>query len=207
MAASLYWWLVNAATDYHCEPHQAVMRVFTARTRDALLLVDDYFPFLAGIFAWTDIPTPRSTSAPSQTIRQLEIHAGQVNKLDADLAAFIQSSATPAFGLYRLCDFCAVTALRIGLIVSYVADFRFFPGWTSVFVGILFSLGIQLGALGVVGEYVGRIFRQTSGRPKYVVREFRARADGDWWTRSVSTPTSIFANSPAKLMETRNSTN
>jgi glycosyltransferase involved in cell wall biosynthesis len=180
MAASLYWWLVNAATDYHCEPHQAVMRVFTARTRNALLLVDDYFPFLAGIFAWTgysyvkvDIPhRPRRYGSSKYTLAKL---------LSSTLTSLLSFSHRPL----RLLVYIgfAISALSLlsgfGLIVSYIADFPFFPGWTSVFVGILFSLGIQLGALGLVGEYVGRIFRQTSGRPKYVVREFRQRADGD----------------------------
>jgi dolichol-phosphate mannosyltransferase len=180
MAANLYWWLVNAATDHHCEPHQAVMRVFTARARDALLLVDDYFPFLAGIFAWTgyaytkvDVPhRPRRYGTSKYTLAKL---------LSSTLTSLLSFSHRPL----RLLVYAgfAISALSLlsgfGLIVSYLADFPFFPGWTSVFVGILFSLGIQIGALGLVGEYVGRVFRQTSGRPKYVVREFRQRADGD----------------------------
>ena len=42
-------------------------------------------------------------------------------------------------------------------------------GWTSVMVVMLFLGGVQLVSIGVMGEYVGRIFRQTKGRPLYVV--------------------------------------
>jgi len=42
-------------------------------------------------------------------------------------------------------------------------------GWTSVMVVMLFLGGVQLLSIGVMGEYVGRIFRQTKGRPLYVV--------------------------------------
>ncbi len=180
MAANLYWWLVNVATDYYCEPHQAVMRVFTRRTRNAIALVDDYFPFLAGIFAWTgyayvkvDVPhKPRRYGRSKYTLTKM---------LSSTLTSLLSFSHRPL----RLLVYIgfAISALSLlsgfGLIVSYLVEFSFFPGWTSIFVGILFSLGIQLGALGLVGEYVGRVFRQTSGRPKYIVREFHQREDGD----------------------------
>ncbi len=43
------------------------------------------------------------------------------------------------------------------------------PGYASVFVGITFLAGIQLLFLGVLGEYVARIYREMKGRPYYVI--------------------------------------
>lgn len=45
------------------------------------------------------------------------------------------------------------------------------PGYASVFVGITFLAGIQLLFLGVLGEYVARIYREMKGRPYYVIDE------------------------------------
>lgn len=42
-------------------------------------------------------------------------------------------------------------------------------GWTSLIISILFLSGTQLFGLGVVGEYIGRIFDETKGRPMYLV--------------------------------------
>jgi hypothetical protein len=45
------------------------------------------------------------------------------------------------------------------------------PGWPTLVVAVLFLGGMQLTALGIVGEYVGRIYMETKRRPLFVVQE------------------------------------
>ncbi|MBN9414746.1 glycosyl transferase [bacterium SCN 62-11] len=66
--------------------------------------------------------------------------------------------------------------LAVVVVVMYLANLTVLgynphqaTGWTSLIISILFLSGTQLFGLGVVGEYIGRIFDETKGRPMYLV--------------------------------------
>ena len=70
-----------------------------------------------------------------------------------------------------------IDLLGAGLIVaaSFVIEKLPIPalpaGWASVIVSLLIIGGVQLIALGMIGEYLGRLFLKDSGRPQFVIRE------------------------------------
>jgi hypothetical protein len=47
------------------------------------------------------------------------------------------------------------------------------PGFTTLILVILFFSGVQLISIGILGEYLGRIYQETKMRPTYVVKEVR----------------------------------
>lgn len=89
-----------------------------------------------------------------------------------------------AFALDGITSF-SVTPIRLVLLVgcisflvsllfgSYFLSLKFFghteSGWTSMITSIWLIGGLQLIALGLVGEYIGKIYKETKGRPKYIV--------------------------------------
>ena len=60
-------------------------------------------------------------------------------------------------------------ALALYFAYQYVVRGTTVPGWTSVIVVILFSTGIILVSVGIIGLYIGKVFDQTKGRPLYVI--------------------------------------
>jgi dolichol-phosphate mannosyltransferase len=69
----------------------------------------------------------------------------------------------------------AISAFAL-LYAVYALGIRMFgnfsiPGWTSILVSVLFIGGIQLVSLGVLGEYIGKLFIESKDRPHYIVSE------------------------------------
>lgn len=63
------------------------------------------------------------------------------------------------------------------LIYNKILGDRVIPGWTSIVVLILFISGLQFILIGILGEYIGRIYLETKGRPKYVIEKFISRSN------------------------------
>jgi dolichol-phosphate mannosyltransferase len=62
----------------------------------------------------------------------------------------------------------AFVAIPIVVVLRILGSYL--PGFSSITIAVLLLGGIQLIALGIIGEYVGRIYDEVKGRPLYVVR-------------------------------------
>lgn len=77
----------------------------------------------------------------------------------------------------RLASYAGLATSIIGLFfaAAFVVDRFFNPdvpaGWASVIVSLFIIGGVQLFALGMIGEYLGRLFMKDNGRPQYVIRQ------------------------------------
>jgi glycosyltransferase involved in cell wall biosynthesis len=69
--------------------------------------------------------------------------------------------------LVSLFSFCMILFVLYGRLVMNAV----LPGWASSVVPIYFLGGIQLLSMGIVGEYVSKIYLETKGRPRYVIEE------------------------------------
>ncbi|MGN0352889.1 MAG: hypothetical protein ACI4ES_14655 [Roseburia sp.] len=68
-----------------------------------------------------------------------------------------------------LCSICSIAGLLYALISYFWGDTV--PGWTAIVCSIWLLGGIQLLAIGVLGEYVGKIFGEVKKRPRYYIEE------------------------------------
>ncbi len=178
LTAKIYWGIVNLMTHHYCEPDQAVMRVFTPVVRDTLATVNEYNPFLAGLFAWTGFPYT-TIEVPHRERLYGTTKYNWTKLITSTIGSLLSFTNRPLRLILGLGFVISLLSLLFGLmlIVYYFVVGRFAPGWLSVVVGILFSLGLQLSAIALVGEYVGSIFEHTGGRPSVVIREVREGKD------------------------------
>ena len=64
----------------------------------------------------------------------------------------------------------AIVAIPIVAILRMTGS-HFFEGQTTTLISVLFLGGVQLISLGILGEYIGRLYDEAKGRPLYIVRE------------------------------------
>ena len=146
-----------------------VMRKFV---RDALVEYSNNYPYLYGIiFAVTknvvnvEVEHRERTNGKSNyTFRKL---------LSLWLNGFLNFSVQPLRMAMHLG--MGVTAISfivaIGLIIQRILFSTKSMGWTSLMVTIIFFSGVQLMGIGILGEYIGRLYISSSGLPRTTVRE------------------------------------
>ena len=80
----------------------------------------------------------------------------------------------------------AFIAIPVVIVLRILGSYL--PGFGSITIAVLLLGGIQLIAIGIIGEYVGRIYDEVKGRPLYLVRARRNIADPETPPRSAPLP-------------------
>jgi dolichol-phosphate mannosyltransferase len=141
---------------------------------DALLRMPERDRFLRGMVSWVGF---RQIAVPYK--REARFAGTTGYSLVKMIGFAIDAIVSFSFAPLRLAVWTGFFVLGLALCgIIYAVILRFFGdpslwvrGWASVFVAILFMGGVQLISLGIIGEYVGRIYGEVKQRPLYFVRE------------------------------------
>ena len=101
-------------------------------------------------------------------------HYGISRMINFALEGIISFSTKPL----RLASYMGFLSAGIGFLgIVYAIVGKFFhpsgwvTGWTALFVGIMFIGGVQLLTIGIIGEYISRIYIEVQKRPQYLIKE------------------------------------
>jgi dolichol-phosphate mannosyltransferase len=153
-------------------------RLLDRRALDALLSMRERNRFLRGMSAWVGYT---QTSVPYERDAR---HAGETKftlrkMLRFSLDAITSFSLRP-LQLATVLGFLlsAVALLTIPLVIGLRLAGETIPGFATVLCIVLLLGGIQLITIGIIGEYVGRIYDEVKGRPLYLVSSTRNLGPG-----------------------------
>jgi glycosyltransferase involved in cell wall biosynthesis len=173
--ASWFYKLFDKLAQVDLEPNSGDFRLLDRRALDALLAMTERSRFLRGMTVWvgfnqTAVFYERDARAAGET--KYTLRKMLRFSLDA-IASFSHLPLQLATWIGLLSAGVAFIAIPV-VIVLRIFD-SYLPGFGSITIAILLLGGIQLIALGVIGEYVGRIYDEVKHRPLYIVREERNR--------------------------------
>jgi polyisoprenyl-phosphate glycosyltransferase len=173
--SQLYYQLFKALSDIPIEPGSADFLLLDRTAVEAVNSFDNHDVFLRGLVRWIGLPLAtvtytqgtRSAGESSYTLRRM---------LDLAVVGIISHSIRPlriAIFLALLFAFVAVL-MFVYSIISFLWIGHTVAGWTSIMSAIATFGAGQFLVLGIIGEYVGRVLRETRRWPLYLIAETEA---------------------------------
>lgn len=172
ISANLFYRSINKISKIQLKPGVADFRLIDKRALVALRAFNEHDLFFRGIIASIGykqaqidyIPGNRIHGSTKYSFRKMvNLAVSGITGFSVfplrilALAGFIFSFCSILYGLY---------ALGIRIFTTEAV-----PGWASIMAGIFFLGGLQLAAIGICGEYIGKIFLEVKRRPHYIISE------------------------------------
>jgi glycosyltransferase involved in cell wall biosynthesis len=167
--ASLFYKTLATISDITLPQNVGEFRLMDRKVVDVINRMPERTKFLRGLTIW---PGFSSTAVQIQRAERL---SGETNyNFRRSLLVAIDGLVSFSIFPLRLAAIMGTGCLGLSLLGIIFAVFmrltttNWVPGFTLLYVSILFLFGIQFIILGIVGEYIGRIFEEIKGRPLFV---------------------------------------
>lgn len=172
--ADLFYEVINHLSHTPIPRNVGDFRLIDREVADLLNQMPERFKFFRGLVAWGGF-SATSVSFDRHERQIGETHYPLSKMLSFAINGIISFSTKPL----RFASYLGVLTSFIGFLGILYAIYRrlflptefWVPGWTATFVAIMFFGGVQLLTIGIIGEYIGKIYSEIQGRPQYIIRE------------------------------------
>ena len=176
--AKIFYRLLSKLAEIEIPLDTGDFRLMSRRALDALLSLPEQARFIRGMVAWVGF-----RQVPIAYDRA-ERHAGQTKYPLAKMMRFALdavtgfSTAPLRFASHIGLWLVAASALLVAYIGFAFLTGRAIQGWTSLMFVVVVLGAVQMFVLGMIGEYLGRLYIEAKRRPLYIVSEIAGRTDG-----------------------------
>lgn len=172
VTARLFYRLINRITNVSIPMDVGDFRLIDRKVALAVRQMRERYRFIRGMTAWVgfrqaSVPYVRQARAAGITKYPLR------KMLRFSMDAITGFSYAPLqLATYLGFTIAGLSALAIPVVIALrLAGLQAFLGQATTLISVLFLGGVQLISLGIIGEYLGRIYDEVKARPLYVVRE------------------------------------
>ena len=171
-AYKAFYWTLRKVSYLDIPLDSGDFSLMDRRVVDLLSRMPERNRFVRGLRTWVGLKqTGYEYEREARYAGESKYSLGKLFRLAFD--GLISYSFVPLRVVSNLGMFVSLTAMlyMVYLLVAQTFGETTLQGWTSTVVIVLFLGGIQLLALGIIGEYIGRIFDEVKQRPQYVVSD------------------------------------
>jgi dolichol-phosphate mannosyltransferase len=185
-SAEAFYRLLARITRVHIPVDTGDFRLMSRRISDQLVQMPEHDRFIRGMVAWLGYKQvayeydrkPRYAGSTKYPLAKMISFAGDAlisfSMVPLRIATYVGALLT-----------AVLTFVGIGAVISWILSGTV-PGWTSLTLLVVMISSVQLLVLGLIGEYIGRIYIQSKNRPLFVISHIHRRgrlphsaADGD----------------------------
>lgn len=170
LGTRLFYRLANAGSPVHIPEDAGDFRLMDRQVVEALKSLPERNRFMKGLYAWVgfDTRTIAYTPRPRQCGRSTFSMGRLLRLAVTGITAFSNMPLRVWSGTGAM---IAVGALGYGawVVVEHFYEGHPVPGYATLVAGLMFFSGVQLLSIGILGEYVGRIFEEVKQRPVYLI--------------------------------------
>ncbi len=174
LTAQLFYKFINVLSDVPIPKDVGDYRLLDKSVVNYLNNLPEQSLFLRGLVAWSGQPAdfvyykrePRSAGQTHYTLSKM---------INFALEGITSFSSKPL----RIATYLGFLTSAISVLIILIKSIQHFifgrgdwlPGWASLFFSIVFLGGVQLVTIGIIGEYIGKIYTQVQARPKFLIKE------------------------------------
>lgn len=171
-AKSGFYKVISKMSDIEFKNGASDFRLLNRKMTDAILAMTEYHRFSKGLFAWVGFNTKFIPYVAEE--RETGTSKWNTGKLIKYALEGIISFSTVPLKLSTIVGFISSVASIIYLLVVVIQKLAFgidVPGYATIVVLLLLIGGIQLFCLGILGEYLSKIYLQVKNRPVYIIKD------------------------------------
>jgi len=170
--AALFYRLINRITDIDIPLNVGDFRLLDRKAIDTINSMRERHRFPRGMAAWIGFrQVGVSYQRAARTVGKTKYPFSKMLRLALNAVtgfSYFPLQIATYFGF--VCAGLSVLAIPLVILLRLMGNQAFF-GQATTLIAVLFLGGVQLISLGILGEYVGRIYDEVKGRPLYIVRE------------------------------------
>jgi len=171
VTSAVFYGLLNRCGNIRLSPNSADFRLIDRRVADRFRGIREQARFLRGLFVWVGFrqATVRYAAAKRPAGRS-KYSVGKMGRLAMDgITSFSVAPLRMAMVLGLCVTFFGFLYAVYAFVMALLG--RTQPGWTSMIIVVLLLGGVQLITLGIIGEYIAKIYMEAKKRPLYIVDE------------------------------------